>query len=128
MIEERLVTFDQAEKNIGAERLHETLNAAEAGNHSEIVVDGMACGAPFLLVITEELFAFSARKHDVGIEEQRREIVFGEAGTHALEIDQVGLAIADDDVLGLKISVDQDPRSSCEIVGDLLQFRQGSEL
>ena len=53
------------------------------------------------------------------LEEKRREVVFGQARSHSLEIDQVGLAIANDDVLRLKISMNEEPRPIRQLFRDL---------
>src|SRR5213075_335488 len=114
MIEKCLVSFHQSEKSVGAERLHESLNTAEPENFSEIRRNTIRCGGAFRFVMNEQLFAFGPRDRDVGIEEKRRQIVFGKARPHALEIDQVRLAVADDNILRLKIAMNQDARAFAE--------------
>src|SRR5688572_11134837 len=76
------------------------------------------------LIIRQRFLAFRAREADVGIEKQGSEIVFSEPRAHSLEIDQVGLAVADDDVLRLEIAVDEDARALRELVGDLSERGQ----
>src|SRR5688500_12597219 len=80
------------------------------------------------LIIRQCFLAFRAGEADVGIEEQGGKVVFGQAGAHPLEIDQVGLAIANDDVLRLEIAVDKDARTLRELLGDLIESGQRRQL
>src|SRR6476469_9179726 len=118
MVEECLVSFHQSKKSVGAERLHEALNAAEPEDFSKIRRDRIARGGALRFVMNQQFFALRARERDVGIEKERRQIVFGKAGPHSLEIDQVGLAVTDDQVLRLEIAMDKDAGTLGELLGD----------
>src|SRR5438132_13440807 len=110
MFQEMFVAFDEAEEAVGAEGLHQTLHGAETQLEIEIAVD---CDAVFDLtaaIVCRQLCAFAFGKIDIRIIKQRREIVFGKAGSHSLKIDQVRLTVSDDDVLRLKVAVHQNSR------------------
>src|ERR1051326_1912350 len=57
MIEKRLVTFHQAEKSVGPERLHEALDAAKPEDFAKIRRHRIARCASVRFVIGEQLFA-----------------------------------------------------------------------
>src|SRR4051812_34629296 len=109
MFEKCLIAFDQAEESVSAERLHQPLDSAEPEGFTKIRRNLMTGRGPFGFVILKQFFAFGAGEADVRIEEKRREVVFRQARSHPLEIDQVSLAVANDDVLRLKISMNQNP-------------------
>src|SRR5256885_3570297 len=119
MIEERFVAFDEPEESVGSQRLHEPLDSAATKDRARIGRDGLAGRGALGFVIGEELVAFGARESDVRIKKQGGEIVLSQAGPHSLEIDQMRLAVANNDVLRLKIAMDQNPRSSRQFLRDL---------
>src|SRR5436190_4228619 len=119
MFEECPVAFDEPEESIGAQRLHQPLNSAEAKDRAKIRRDRITGACALRFIIRQKLLAFRARECDVGIEEERGEIVLGEAGTHSLEIDEVRLAVANDDVLRLKVAVNENARPPGELFRDL---------
>ena len=63
---------------------------------------------------------FDVDKIDIGIVKQRRQIVFRQTGAHSLEINQICLAIPDDDVLRLKIPMHEHARESGQPLRDLI--------
>src|SRR5262249_19006136 len=79
-------------------------------------------------IVVDQFGAFAFGKIYIRIIKERRDIVFGEARAHTLEIDQVRLTVSDNDVLGLKIAVYQDSREGCQAIRDFLQGRQGRQL
>src|SRR4029077_12561335 len=54
----------------------------------------------------------------------RSEVVLSEAWTHSLKIDEIGLAVAHQNILRLEIAMDQYPRTLRQILSDFLQGRQ----
>src|SRR5438552_7378837 len=101
------VAFDEAEKTISPQRLHQALHRAKAQLEIEIAVN---CDSVFELsaaIICDQLRAFSFCKIDIRIVNQRCEIIVREAGPHSLEIDQIGVPVWDHDILRLKITVYQ---------------------
>jgi hypothetical protein len=57
----------------------------------------------------QQFGAFNLTELDVGIVKQRSQVVVREAGAHSLEIDQVSLAIAQQNILRLEITMYQNP-------------------
>src|SRR5262249_41736888 len=100
-------TLDQAEKSVSTQRLHQALHGAEAQFEIEIAVHRKPVIELAPAIVCGQLCAFAFRKMDIGIIQQRPEVVFGKTGAHSLKIDQVRLAVSDDDVLRFKIAVQQ---------------------
>src|SRR5438105_2024258 len=71
----------------------------------------------------EQLVALGCAKIDIRIEEQRGEIVMRKSRTHSLKIDQVSLTVPDQNVLRLKIAMDQDARQTRQLLGDFVKRR-----
>ena len=131
MFEKLLVTFDQAEKSISAESLHQPLHRAKSKGEVEFTVYVDPISNLLLAIISDQFVALFARKIDIWIIEQRCEIVLRKTGPHSLKIDQIGLAVAQEDVLRLKIAMHQNSRQTRETFRDFAQDRQrgeGSEL
>src|SRR5205814_7532380 len=128
VLEERLIAFDQRGKTVEAERLHQALNAAQTKDFAEVWRHGMAGGRTLSFVIRQQLLTFRAREADVWIEKQRGQIVLRQAWPHSLEVDQVRLRVANDDVLRLEITMDHDARKISKTLRDLLQGRQRGKL
>ena len=100
----------------GAEGLHEALGGAVA----EEGVDGAFVG-DFLPEGEEAFDVFFGVVH-VGIVEEGGEVVFLVAEAHALEVDEPGLAVVEEDVLGLEVAVDEATLHGTEA------FAEGGEL
>src|SRR5205085_6319664 len=88
----------------------------------------MAGRGALCLVIGQQLLTFLAREADIRIEKQRGQIVLRQTWAHSLEVDQVRLRVANDDVLRLEITMDHDARKIPKTLGDLLQARQRGKL
>src|SRR5437870_8186163 len=121
MLQEMVVAFDEAEKTVGAEGLHQALHRAEAERFAEVIADAPAA------VVSEQFFALGLAKIDIWIVQQRSEIILRQTGSHSLEIDQVRLAVAHNDVLRLEIAMDQKARQLAEPVRDFIQRGQRAE-
>src|ERR1043165_3693637 len=100
MLEERLVVFDQSKKSVCAQSLHQSLHRAEPQCLEEIMIRFAAA------IVLQQFVPLALGKVDIGIVEERSEIVLGESRSHSLEINQISLTIAHDDVLRLKITMD----------------------
>src|SRR5690348_3138479 len=94
-----------AQFSVGAEGLHEALHGAQ-------IVEGPETGrfVPSRAMETAEIvrkqfLALRIAERDVGIEEQRSEIVLRQTGPQPLEVDQAHLAIPHDDILALEVAV-----------------------
>src|SRR6202043_119887 len=105
MLQEMIVAFDQAEESVGAECLHQSLHGAEAQGEIELTVDGCAVSNLLIAIVIDQFHALSVRKIDIWIVEERGEIVGVKTRTHSLKIDQVSLAVADDKILRLKVTM-----------------------
>src|SRR5438477_9417106 len=127
MFEKLLVTFDQAEKSVGAESLHQSLHRAKAKGEVEFTVNVDPVSNLLLAIIRNQFVPLFARKIHIGIIKQRSEIVLGKTGPHSLKIDQIGLAIAQEDVLRLKIAMHQNSRQIGETFRNLAQDGQCGE-
>src|ERR1043166_6669299 len=127
MTQKTLVAPHQSEETVCAERLHQALYGAKEQLRGELTIDRNPVTHLELAIILNQLSALVFAQIDIGIIEQRRQIVFGQAGTHSLEIDQVSLAVANDDVLRLKIAMDQHARESRQRFGDFAQRWQCGE-
>src|SRR2546423_3163636 len=110
MREKRLVAFYESKETVSAEGLHQPLNSAKPEDSAKIGRDRLASRGSLRFIVGQQFFALGARESHVGIEEERRQVVLSQSGPHSLEIDEVGLAVADNDVLGLKIAMNQDAR------------------
>jgi len=71
--------------------------------------------------VTEQLLALLGGEIDVGIEQQRGNVVLRQAGTQALEVDQADFPGAHDEVLALEIAMHETARFGGELVGDGVQ-------
>src|SRR6266481_3810976 len=118
-----LMPFHEAEETVCAECLHEALHCAEPQFQVELGVDPDSV-FELRAIVRSQLGAFCFRKIDIWIVEQGGKIVFGKAGSHSLEIDQVSLAVSDDDILRLKIAVHQNSRERRQALCGFLQCRQ----
>src|SRR4029077_6717460 len=96
------MTLHEVEETVCAQCLHEALHCAEPQFEVELAVDRDSVFELTRAIVCSQLDAFCVRKIDIGIVEQGGKIVFGKTGSHSLEIDQVSLAISDDDILRLK--------------------------
>ena len=74
-------------------------------------------------VVRQELLALGGGERDVGVEQERGEVVLCEAGAQALEVDEADFAGAHDDVLALEIAVDETARLAAQMLGDFQQPR-----
>ena len=102
--------FRQAKKTVGAQCLHQSLHRAELENFAE-----RARPLPTALIVMRQQFlALGRAEARVGIEQKRREIILRQPRAHPLEVDEISLAIAHDDVLRLEIAMDQHRRKSPE--------------
>src|SRR5712692_8260829 len=99
MFEKLLVTFDQAEKAIGAQSLHQALHRAKSKGEVEFTVNVDPISNLLLAIIIHQFLALFSSKIYIWIIDQRGKIVLRKTGPHPLEIDQIGLAIAQEDVL-----------------------------
>ena len=120
VLEEMFVPFDEAEEAVGAECLHEALHSAQAKFEVELAVYHNSVFELPVAIVRRQLSAFGFGKIDIWIVEQRGEILFGQAGPHPLEIDQVRLAVTDDNVLRLKIAVHKNSWERCQALCDFL--------
>src|SRR5262249_12457010 len=108
--------------------LHQALHSAETQFEIEVAVDRNAVFELTAAIVCSQLCAFAFREIDIGIKNQRREIVFGKTGAHSLKVDQVRLTVPDDDILRLKIAMHQDSRERCQAICYFMQCRQGCQL
>ena len=74
------------------------------------------------MIIAQEPLPLPLRKCDVGIAEERSEVVEGAPGTHPLEIDEDRLPIADHHVLRLEVAVDKRRRCFDQAAGQGGEF------
>ena len=111
----------EAEEAVGAEGLHQTL----CGGEQEKFTEGIPIvrGAGNLVIIEKEILTPCFWKGDVGIAEERCEVVEGASGAQPLKIDQDRFAVADHHVLRLKIAVDENKRRCEQPTGQLRKFR-----
>ena len=72
---------------------------------------------------SEQGFAFLRGVVHVGVENERGQVVFLAAPAEALEVDEVGLAVFDHDVLRLEIAMDQVAGGGSEAFGELGEYR-----
>src|SRR4051794_32905809 len=87
---------------IGAQRLHETLHGTEVVKRAEAgrLVASRAMQAA--QIVGEQFLALRSSERDIRIEQEGSEIVLGEPGAQALEVDETHFAIAHDNVLALE--------------------------
>jgi hypothetical protein len=104
--EEIEAAFFVAQKTVGAESLHEPLGGAAEVVLVEFSADVAAGFADALAVELQEAFLFGIREIYVGVQHEGGEVVLGEAEAHALKVDETWLAVANNHVLGLKITMD----------------------
>src|SRR5580692_648268 len=72
-------------------------------------------------IVSQQVSAFLGRKFYVRIEKQGGQIILWQAGAQSLEIDQVSLFVPDDDILRLKIAVDQNPPIRSQSFGQIFE-------
>ena len=123
VVEEMAAFPYESEETVGAEGLHEALHGAELEGVLEVGWDLRAVRTGLCAVIGEEFVAFGVGEGDVGIEEDGGEVVLSEPVAHALEVDEAGVVVADDDVLGLEIAVDEEAGEGGEFSGDGVEAR-----
>src|SRR4029079_89037 len=104
MVEKSALSLDQSEISVGAERLHQALHRAESEFFGKSRIS-YSCG---LAVKLKQLDALAFAQLDIGIVQKRSKIVFRQTRAHPLEINQIRLTIAQNDVLRLKIAMHQD--------------------
>src|SRR5215472_6212164 len=111
------VLFNKTEKSVGAQCLHETLHRAKSERLLETSV------RLFAAIVFEQLLPLGIRQIYIWIVEQRGQIILRQPGTHSLKINQVRLAVPDQNVLRLKIAMDENTRPLRQILCDLVQSR-----
>src|ERR1044071_4723406 len=115
------VAFHETEKAISAKRLHEALHRTKPQVQIEVVVNSEPVFQLPSAIVCEQLGSLCFGKIDIRIVKQRSQIVFRQAGSHSLEIDEVGVPVLDDDVLGLKIAMHQNPWQTRKTFCDFAQ-------
>ena len=96
-----------AQEAVGPERLHESLGGTLPEDTFKLPADIDALPAQDPLVVIKQVIALPCGDHDVGIAEERGEIVLGKPGTHSLKVDEGRITATDKDILRLEIPVDQ---------------------
>ena len=92
----------RGKKKVSAERLHQPLRRSKAQMKRGIRVRG---NADFFAVKRKQRAFFLRRNFDVGIEEQRRDIIPTGADAHALKIDETRRFVFPQNILRLAIAV-----------------------
>ena len=119
MTQEFLFFPQNSDHSIGAERLHQALNAAVEIH--PLKFRKLPAMVDLLKIVSQEVSAFLRRKFHVRIEKQGGQIILWQAGAQSLEIDQVSLFVPDDDILRLKIAVDQNPPIRSQSFGQIFE-------
>src|SRR4029453_3930590 len=100
-----LVAFYEAEKTVGPERLHQALHRAQAQPGIEVAVNRNPLFDLLLAIGGDQLCALRFHKIPIWMVEQIREVIFSQAWSHPLKIDQMSPPVSHDDVLRLKIAM-----------------------
>jgi len=94
MFQKVLMAFHKTEKTVSAERLHEALHRTQSQDVVKFAVNYPAICRLFFPVVANQFVSLRLGKVNIGIKKQRGQIVLGQTGTHALEIDQISQAVA----------------------------------
>src|SRR4051794_765670 len=121
IIEKSLVALNKAEEAVGSEGLHQALHRTQLEEAIERRIGNEIIFTLSRAIIFGQFASLVRSQLDVRIVQERRQIILRQPRPHPLEVDQMGLAISNNDVLRLKIPMHQDAGRGVELLGDLSQ-------
>jgi putative membrane-bound dehydrogenase-like protein len=108
-----------AEFAISAEGLHEPLHRAKVVDGHEMRFVVRAGTVEAAEVVVQKFRPLIGSERDVRVEQKRGEVVLSQARTQPLKVDEADFAVANDDVLALKIAVNEAAWLRSEMLANL---------